>query len=297
MDKFFIFMRLACFLIFFGRSAANPLTVVNILPKFAEDAAIWWGSPITSESNCPNCIKNVLIANKSAHNWNHLFLLYDFQICRFTERIKKKQDRYSFEGGSIWQNSIRQLTNWTDNRFTKVLTSFHDFGPDAGHQSTIQNSSGSWAINRNGKFDHPSGACGSRPLFQIKGLKIYAQTRPLLAFINLDVIESGFGVIPSGEDGAPQKIDLKNANEYQRSGKKYKNYIPRTISYLDDEWGRGNLYRTPLIIGCYLLTLILIPLGLMINYRGRRWSGRILFIAGISLDVIGTYILGCPWRG
>jgi hypothetical protein len=55
------------------------------------------------------------------------------------------------------------------------------------------------------------------------------------------------------------------------------------------------LYGFSFALGCYLVTLLLVFIGLFFNGKGRRVSGWSLILSAIGFDVIGGLALGVPW--
>jgi hypothetical protein len=72
-------------------------------------------------------------------------------------------------------------------------------------------------------------------------------------------------------------------------------FVPSVLIRLDREWGRGDFYQVPLVIGCYILAFVFIQLWGAVSDQGRRVTSYSLIGFAIFFDIIGTFILGCPW--
>jgi hypothetical protein len=105
--------------------------------------------------------------------------------------------------------------------------------------------------------------------------------RTLGIYDGLSVQQRSISVRFGGLYSAPQIQNLKPANGDYESCKNNKSVIPSVFVRFNDEWGGGNPYKMPVVIGCYFLTLALIPIGGIVSDGGRRWFGRFLMGGGL----------------
>jgi len=98
-----------------------------------------------------------------------------------------------------------------------------------------------------------------------------------------------------GRNRFSQIQNLESGHENKQSCKDNESFIPPILIRLDREWGGGHFYQSGFIIGCYLLTLALIPIGGLSGDRGRKCIGRFLIGVGFACGLVGTFALGCPW--
>jgi len=108
-------------------------------------------------------------------------------------------------------------------------------------------------------------------------------------------VKSG-SVITSSLNGSPQKPNLKSPNNDDQPCQEDQGFVPKVFDRVDRYWG-SNPHGMLCIVLCYCGTLVLIAGGGIGFYdRGHRRLGVACIIAGCLLDVVGTFILGAPWK-